>query len=310
MSSLWMLVAAFAFSVMGVCVKLASSLYTTSEIVFYRGLVGAIVLYALIRYQGGTLSTTFPRAHLWRCLIGVTSLWMWFFGIAHLPLATAMTLNYLNPVWIAAMVFAGGWFAQRRGVQPDKRFEWPLLGAILLSFVGVALALRPAVQADQMLGAAVGLSSSVITAIAYLQVRKLGRMGEPEYRVVFFFSCMTALAGLAGTFIEPHPDGTRMHAHTWTGALLLVAVGVIALSAQMAMTRAYRVGKVLVVSNLQYTGIVFSSLWGILIWDDRFDWLAWLGMGIILVSGIAATFYNTRSTVVTAKTADPIASEL
>ena len=307
--SLWMLLAAFAFSVMGVCVKLASSLYTTSEIVFYRGLVGAIVLYALIRHRGGTLSTPFPREHLWRCLIGVTSLWMWFFGIAHLPLATAMTLNYLNPVWIAAMVFAGTWLTRRRTGQTGQRFEWPLLGAIALSFVGVALALRPAVQADQMLGAAVGLTSSVITAIAYMQVRKLGRMGEPEYRVVFYFSCMTALAGLAGTFIEPHPQG-RMHGHTWTGVLLLLAVGVIALSAQMAMTRAYRVGKVLVVSNLQYTGIVFSSVWGLLIWNDRFDWLAWLGMGIILVSGIAATFYNTRATVITKTQPDPIASEL
>jgi hypothetical protein len=61
----------------------------------------------------------------------------------------------------------------------------------------------------------------------------------------------------------------------------------------MAMTRAYRVGKVLVVANLQYTGIIFSSLWGMLLWGDVFDWHVWLGMGVILASGIAATFYNT-----------------
>jgi S-adenosylmethionine uptake transporter len=80
----------------------------------------------------------------------------------------------------------------------------------------------------------------------------------------------------------------------------------------MAMTRAYRLGKVLVVANLQYTGIIFSSLWGMLLWGDVFDWHVWLGMGVILVSGIAATFYNTRSTArgaVVEKT-DPIASEL
>jgi drug/metabolite transporter (DMT)-like permease len=82
--------------------------------------------------------------------------------------------------------------------------------------------------------------------------------------------------------------------------------------AQMAMTRAYRVGKVLVVANLQYTGIIFSSLWGMLLWGDMFGWKVWLGMAVILASGVAATFYNTkptpRGTAVT-KT-DPIASEV
>jgi S-adenosylmethionine uptake transporter len=79
----------------------------------------------------------------------------------------------------------------------------------------------------------------------------------------------------------------------------------------MAMTRAYRVGKVLVVANLQYTGIVFSSVWGMLLWGDRFDWHVWLGIGVILASGIAATFYNNRGAARTAAAikTDPIASE-
>ena len=78
------------------------------------------------------------------------------------------------------------------------------------------------------------------------------------------------------------------------------------------MTRAYRIGKVLVVSNLQYTGIVFSSLWGMFLWGDAFDWYVWLGMAVILASGIAATFYNTRSTPrgAAVEKTDPIASEL
>jgi S-adenosylmethionine uptake transporter len=82
--------------------------------------------------------------------------------------------------------------------------------------------------------------------------------------------------------------------------------------AQIAMTRAYRVGKVLVVANLQYMGIVFSSVWGVALWGDRFDWHVWLGIAVILASGIAATFYNTRSTAARAaaiKDTDPIASE-
>ena len=66
------------------------------------------------------------------------------------------------------------------------------------------------------------------------------------------------------------------HAHSGKGVLLLLAVGLCATIAQMAMTRAYRLGKALVTANLQYTGIVFSTVWGMLIWSDALS-LAGLG---------------------------------
>ena len=105
---------------------------------------------------------------------------------------------------------------------------------------------------------------------------------------------------------------TPFHALTWHGVGLVLAIGVAGLMAQMAMTRAYRLGSVLVVANLQYSGIIFSSLWGMFLWGDSFDWHVWLGMGVILVSGIAATFYNTRSTArgAVVENTDPIASEV
>ncbi len=167
-----------------------------------------------------------------------------------------------------------------------------------MSFFGVTLVLQPAIETNQWLGGLAGIASSLISAAAYMQVRKLGQMGEPEYRVVFYFSVSTTVAGLFGS-------------HTLYSGALLLAVGIFGLLAQIAMTRAYRVGKVLVVANLQYTGIVFSSLWGLALWNDTFDWHVWLGIAVILASGIAATFYNTRSTAKGAvvKDTDPIASE-
>src|SRR5688572_8978839 len=89
MQSLWMLLASFLFAAMGVCVKLASELYSTSEIVMYRGIIGIVILGSMIRLQGGSFKTTMPLAHLWRCVVGVASLWLWYYTIAALPLATA-----------------------------------------------------------------------------------------------------------------------------------------------------------------------------------------------------------------------------
>lgn len=301
MSSLWMLVATFLFALMSACVKLASGSFSTAEIVFSRGVIGMLMLYAAVLHQGGTFRTRLWREHLWRGVVGVLSLWLWFIAIARLPLATAVTLNYMSPIWIAVYLFALGWWHEKNHV------EWPLVVAILFSFIGVTLVLRPAFEAQQWAGGLMGLASGMISALAYLQVRKLGHLGEPEYRVVFYFSMTNVLAGLGGIVLEPAP----IHVPDLGGGALLLALGVSATLAQMAMTRAYRVGKTLVVANLQYSGIIFSSVLGALLWSDRFDWHVWLGIGIILASGVAATFYNTRSTsrgTVIEKT-DPIASE-
>lgn len=305
MASLWMLFASFAFAAMGAGVKLASEFYSTSELLMYRGLIGTLVLLAAVRHQGGSFQTRFAGAHAWRSVVGVVSLWLWFFAISRLPLATAVTLNYMAPIWIAAWMFAIGWW---RGT---KLPEWPLVMAIAMSFFGVTLVLQPAIASNQWLGGLAGVASSLISAAAYMQVRKLGQMGEPEYRVVFYFSVSTTLAGLLGALAGDGPQGAVFHSHTLYGGALLLAVGIFGLLAQIAMTRAYRVGKVLVVANLQYTGIVFSSLWGLALWGDAFDWHVWLGIGVILASGVAATFYNTRSTAKGAvvKDTDPIASE-
>ena len=307
MPSLWMLFASFAFSIMGAAVKLASTMYSTSEIVMYRGLVGSLMLLLLVRLQRGSLRTAFAGAHLWRAFVGVVSLWLWFYAIGKLPLATAVTLNYMAPIWMAFFLLCVGWW------QSKNHVEWPLIAAIAMSFVGVTLVLQPALEANQWLGGVVGIMSSVLSALAYMQVRKLGQMGEPEYRVVFYFSLMTVCAGAFGALLENRTAGVPvLTPHTLKGAALLLGIGVSATVAQMAMTRAYRVGKVLVVANLQYTGIIFSSLWGMLLWGDRFSWYVWLGMAVILASGIAATFYNTRSTPrgAAVKDTDPIASEV
>lgn len=306
-AALWMLLASFLFGAMGAAVKLASVQYSAFELVMYRGMVGTVMLLVLAYAQGGSMRTRYPREHLWRGFVGVVSLWLWFYAIGKLPLATAVTLNYLAPIWIAAYLLCLGWW------RATKQLEWPLAAAIGMSFAGVTLVLQPAVASNQWLGGVAGVLSSVVSAMAYMQVRKLGLLGEPEYRVVFYFSLMSVVAGLAGTMLTaPAPGLAAFAPHSGHGILLLLVVGVCATLAQMAMTRAYRIGKVLVVANLQYTGIIFSTLWSLLLWDDRFGWQVWLGMLVILVSGLAATFYNTRDTprgAAVAKT-DPIQSEL
>ena len=274
-----MLFASFAFALMGTCVKLAAGQYSIAQIVTVRGLVGVALLYLLARTSRRSLRTAEPLSHLWRGLLGVFSLWLWFAAITRLPLATAVTLNYMSPIWTAvALVGMAFWRGQ-------GRIAWPLVGAILVSFIGVVLVLRPAFAADQWLGGLMALASGALAALAYLMVRRLSRKGEPEYRVVFYFSLLNVAAGLAGMLVTPGP---APHAAGWSGPALLLGVGLTGTAGQLALTRAYRLGRTLVVANLQYSGIVFSSLLGGWIWGDAFHWTVWAGIAVILGSCIAA----------------------
>jgi len=285
---LLMVLATLLFAAMSVCVKYASAHYATAEIVFYRGVVGALAMAALLRSRGVPLRTPVPAMHLWRSVVGVTALGLWFYAIGGLPLATAMTLNYMSSVWIALFLL-GGAILLAPEVGHDNPIDGRRVAAVLTGFAGVALVLRPTIEQHQLWHGVVGLGSGLLAAVAYLQVTALGRVGEPGARVVLYFSLTGVLFGAVFALL----DG-GFHAHTLRGAALLLAIGVLATLAQWMMTRAYGSGATLGIAALQYLGIVFSFLLGMLVFDERLTLSATLGIVLILAAGVAATLLRGR----------------
>jgi S-adenosylmethionine uptake transporter len=273
-----MIGASFLFATMGVCVKLASSMYESGEIVMYRGLIGVIGMAVVSRMRGIGLGTSIPAAHFWRSATGVAALCLWFYSIGKLPLATAMTLNYMSSVWMALFLIGGAVILG--GARVDPR----LVATVLIGFAGVACILRPTIERDQLWHGLMGLLSGMISAMAYLQVTTLGRAGEPGERVVFYFSLGGVVAGALLTLLQGGPSP-----HTVLGIVLLIAVGVLATTAQVLMTRAYAIGRPLVNASLQYLGIAFSFAYGVLLFDDPVRMLALIGMVLIVTAGIAAS---------------------
>ncbi|MDZ4189875.1 MAG: DMT family transporter [Hydrogenophaga sp.] len=287
MQALWMLLASLFFATMGVCIKFASEHFNSFEIVCYRGMVGVVFLLGMTRVRGVSLRTTVPMMHFWRSVVGVTALTSWFYAIAALPLATAVTLNYMSSVWIAAFLLGGALLVQGRNA-PIKQ-QGPLFLAVLAGFAGVAMMLRPTLNEDQFVGAFVGLISGIFSALAYLQVAALARAGEPESRTVFYFSIGAVLAGALGMVFV---GASAWH---WPSALWLLPIGLLAVFGQLCMTRAYASGATLVVANLQYSGIVFAGIYSLTIFGDQLPLIGWLGMGLIIVSGITATALRARA---------------
>jgi S-adenosylmethionine uptake transporter len=262
---------------MGVCVKLASATYSTGEIVFYRSIIGVLFIALLARARGMPLGTSVPGAHLWRTIYGVASLALLFYSMEKLPLATAMTLNYTSSVWIG-LILTGS--ALLTGIQ---RIDWRLLAAVLLGFAGVALVLRPTIEQDQLWHGLAGLLAGILAATAYLQIIALGRTGEPDMRIVFYFSVGGALTGACMTVWN------GWQALDLRGAALMLAVGILATAGQLMMTRAFSLGNTLVNASLQYLVIAFSFGYGVLLFDDAIVWTALLGMVLIAGAGLTAS---------------------
>ncbi len=286
MQALWMVWGSFFFATMAVGIKFASVEFSLSELVFYRGIVSVLFMALMLRARGTPLRTPVPMMHAWRTLIGVLSLGAWFYAIAHLPLATAMTLNYMSGVWVGAFIVGGALLygkVQRHG---------PLLATVLLGFIGVVMMLRPTLDQNQLFAGLVGLLSGLGAALAYLQVTALGKIGEPEGRTVFYFALGTTFAGMAGIAMTGLTPWSTV---SWQAAAWLVPIGVLGAMGQWCMTRAYSRGSTLLVANLQYSGIVFSAFYSLLLFGDQIAWLAWAGMGVIVASGLAATALRTRA---------------
>ncbi len=265
-----MLVAGLLFGLMGVFVKLGAPHFSHVELVFYRSLFGLLMVYGIMRHQRISLATRHWRAHLWRGISGSVALALFFYCITVLPLATAVTLNYTAPLFLTLFTML---------VFKD-RFHPPLTIAIALGFCGVVLLLQPALEREQLLPGLLGLISGFLAGVAYLNVKQLAMIGEPDTRTVFYFS-LTATLG-SGVWIL----FDTAHAITLEGFAILFGLGSSATLAQLAMTRAYRTGRTLVVGSLAYSTIVFASLFGMLLWDETLGLASWLGMAFIIASGV------------------------
>lgn len=283
--SLWMLGASFFFAVMAACTKAGATEFGVYELVFYRQLFAAVVLFSWAMATDRTIKTRFLWGNFKRSILGNIALLIWFWSIARLPLGTAMTLNYTNPLFMAGIVTVLALFHH-------ERIEWKLLSCVTLGFIGITLVLKPDVNNSDVIVGLIGLSSGFFAALAQFQIRQMAVLKEPTWRIVFYFSLVGAVAGLGGHLYAEGPLTPITLDNIWAVGGMAVC-GVLA---QLCLTQAWGGTNLLLTSSLQYSAIVFAAVIGFIFFGEALGWASIAGIGVIILAGLLATLETKRNT--------------
>lgn len=265
--------AALLFAGAAACVKALDGEIPLAQLVFFRSALALPVMLPLLIAAGGlsAMKTTRPFGHLFRTVFGLCGMLAAFYGYATLPLATVTALGFTMPLFLALL--AAPLLGERPG--PVR------LAAALAGFAGVVLMVRPwGGDAVGLVPALIVLAGALAWALAMITIRRLGAAGESGVAIVMWFAIGCSLL----SFFAAVPVWVWPDAGQWG---LILGVGVISALAQLLMTEAYRKGEPTLVAPFEYSGIVWTTLLGLLIWAEAPDGWDSLGICILVGAGLA-----------------------
>lgn len=275
LGSAWMIVAAFLFALMNILVKNAAVQLDMNpyELAFWRSVLPALMIFCGTLIRGQTLKTPFFLGHMKRSVAGTTALLLAFYGLSQLPLATSVTLNYTSVVFIAILSIV--WLKETPSLK-----TWT---ALLMGLAGICLMLKPAFESDRLIETLITLSGGIFTAFALLQVRALSFMGEPAWRIVFYFSAVAAaISALLATW-------AGWQSLTLESLPYMIGIGGTGLLAQLAMTHAYHVGQKFTVAALSYLTVVFAAIYGVVFAGETIGLIEVLGIVAVIFAGVVSS---------------------
>lgn len=259
------------FGVMNVGVKLAQqSGAALPEILFWRQ-AGAAMLVAVVVVVGpgfASLRTERIGAHVVRCAVGLVAMSLTFTAIVILPLAEAVTIGFSMPIFatiLGALVLG----------EATGKWRW---AAVAAGFGGVLIVTQPGSSHIPLAGALCGIAAAMGTATVMILLRSIGKTERPM-TTVWWFSCLSTIPlGIAyGFTAQAHPPGV------WA---MLIGVGILGGIAQIAMTGSLARGPVSVVVPMDYTALIWATLFGWLVFGTLPVASTWLGAPLIVASGL------------------------
>jgi drug/metabolite transporter (DMT)-like permease len=259
------------FVLMNASIKLAEQRGArVIEILFFRQFGAALLVSAVILAGPGLSSVATRRlpAHVVRAIVGLSAMAMTFNGIVALPLAEATTIGFTVPAFATIL----GALALR---EPTGRWRWT---AVVIGFLGVLIVAQPGTDHSPLRGAGFALAGAFGTACVTILLRQIGKT-EAALTTVFWFSVLS-LVPLSLLYVP------IAQAHGGAGWATLAAVGILGGCAQIAMTTSLRLGPVSVVVPMDYSSLLWATLFGWMVFGTLPAAATWLGAPVIIASGL------------------------
>lgn len=277
----FMLVSSLFFAATGAFGKILSANMSSVEVVFFRNLIGVILIsYALFKNRPKQHGGNLPLL-LFRAFIGVISLLAFFYNIANIGLAEAFTYAKTAPIFLS--IIAAIFLKEKMG-----KFGWI---SVFIGFIGVFFIMQPNVgisKADLM-----GIINGIFAALAYASVRGLRKYYDPRVIVFTFVFVGTLIPGICMILGEFYSDPNfdfmiaKFVMPSIKDWFFIVIMGICGVIFQTYLTKAYAASKKAgIVSAVSYSDIVFSLFFGLLLGDNLPNILAWFGIILIVLSGI------------------------
>ena len=239
------------------------------EIMFWRQVPSVFLILGWLAWRGQIhrLRTRRLGSHARRAMLGLTGMFFTFGAPLLLPLAVSTTLGFTTPVF--AVILSALLLRERVGP-----VRWL---AVALGFAGVVIIAQPGHALIPPFGAFVGIGAGFLVALISIQVRDLGRTDEP-LAIVFWFAALSSpllLAALPYTY-------THHSAWQW---FLLIAGGALGCFGQLLLTASLRFGQVASVIVMDYSALVWATLYGWLVWSELPPAATWWGAPVIIAAG-------------------------
>ena len=274
---LFILSAAFFFSLMTVFVRLSGDVPTMQK-AFFRNIVAAFLAAFILMRSGEKFYI--PRTSLMdmflRCSIGTMGILCNFWAVDHMRIADANILNKLSPFFAILMSI----FILK---EKPNRVEWL---SVLLAFTGAAFVAKPGAGIASF-PALVAILGGFTAGTAYTYVRKLGLGGVKGPVIVFSFSVFSTLILLPNIVLNYHPMSVRQF-------IFLVLAGSSAAIAQLSVTAAYQNAPARDISVFDYSQVVYAAIFGFLLWKEIPDAWSFLGYAIIIGTAFGKWYWMTR----------------
>ena len=270
----YMLLATLVFSLMNVGVKMVPHI-PAIEIIFFRSVVSFFMSGVALRSQRVSLLGNNRKVLLLRGVSGAVALILYFITLQKIPLASAMTLMFLSPIFTAIL---GIWIVKERVKLPQWFF-------FVVSFFGILMIQGFDVRVSPFY-AVLGVLAAFFSGVAYNMIRKLNVTEHPLV-IVFYFPLVTLpITGAYSAFHWVMPGG-------WDW-LILILIGVLTQVAQYFMTKSYQSETLAKVANLNFIGILYALGFGYVLFEESFNLMTYLGMTLVMVGVILNVSYKQR----------------